>query len=55
MCLYKIIIITMIIMKDETNRRLVFEVGRLTRRDVSTRPGNGWVKMRQLELLDSAN
>ena len=27
MCLYKIIIITMIIMKDETNRRLVFEVG----------------------------
>ena len=26
MCLYKIIIITMIIMKDETNRRLVFEV-----------------------------
>ena len=26
MCLYKIIIITMIIMKDETNRRRVFEV-----------------------------
>ena len=26
MCLYKMIIITMIIMNDETNRRRVFEV-----------------------------
>ena len=37
-------------MKDETNRRPVFEVGRLTRRDVSTRPGNGWENLGEPDI-----